>query len=205
MMEASIRAVFWDLGGVILRTEDQAPRRAWEARLGLSPVDLAQRIFDGPVSQQAMLGQASADDVWEAVGASLDLSPQDRDQLRMDFFSGDQIDERLMGFIRSLRPRLRVGLISNAWPEVRRLLETTWRIADAFDPLILSPEVGLVKPNPAIFRQALVRAEALPAQTVFVDDFPENADAARGLGMQAVVFRTAAQAREDVSRLVGLA
>jgi putative hydrolase of the HAD superfamily len=110
-----------------------------------------------------------------------------------------------MGFIRSLRPRLRVGLISNAWPEVRRLLETTWRIADAFDPLILSPEVGLVKPNPAIFRQALVRAEALPAQTVFVDDFPENADAARGLGMQAVVFRTAAQAREDVSRLVGLA
>jgi HAD superfamily hydrolase (TIGR01509 family) len=202
-MDAAIRAVFWDLGGVILRTQDSAPRRAWEARLGLAPDELARLVFNGPASREAMLGRGSGDEVWESVGASLGLKSDERDRLRADFFAGDRIDEDLMGFIRGLRPRLHVGLISNAWPEVRRLLESTWRIAAAFDPLILSPEVGLVKPDPAIFRQALVRAGVLPAHSAFVDDFQENVDAANALGMRGVLFRTSAQAREDVTRLVG--
>jgi putative hydrolase of the HAD superfamily len=201
-MESPIRAVFWDLGGVILRTEDHRPRRAWEARLGLAPGNLSRLVFDGSASRQAMLGRATADDIWESVGVSLGLTASDRDQLRADFFSGDRIDEDLVAFIRGLRPRVRVGMISNAWPEVRRLLESTWRIADAFDPLVLSPEVGLVKPDPAIYREALVRAAVLPAQTAFVDDFPENVDAASALGMRGVLFRTSSQAREDVARLL---
>jgi putative hydrolase of the HAD superfamily len=201
-MESPIRAVFWDLGGVILRTEDHRPRRAWEARLGLAPGDLSRLVFDGSASRQAMLGRATADDIWGSVGVSLGLTASDRDQLRADFFSGDRIDEDLVAFIRGLRPRVRVGMISNAWPEVRRLLESTWRIADAFDPLVLSPEVGLVKPDPAIYREALVRAAVLPAQTAFVDDFPENVDAASALGMRGVLFRTSSQAREDVARLL---
>jgi putative hydrolase of the HAD superfamily len=201
-MESPIRAVFWDLGGVILRTEDHRPRRAWEARLGLAPGNLSRLVFDGSASRQAMLGRATADDIWESVGVSLGLTASDRDQLRADFFSGDRIDEDLVAFIRGLRPRVRVGMISNAWPEVRRLLESTWRIADAFDPLVLSPEVGLVKPDPAIYREALVRAAVLPAQTAFVDDFPENVDAASALGICGVLFRTSSQAREDVARLL---
>jgi HAD superfamily hydrolase (TIGR01509 family) len=201
-MKSAIRAVFWDLGGVILRTEDHGPRRAWEARLGLAPGDLARLVFNGSASQETMLGRATSDSVWESVGASLGLTVSDRDQLRADFFSADRIDDELVAFIRGLRPRVRVGLISNAWPEVRRLLESTWRIADAFDPLVLSPEVGLVKPDPAIFREALVRAAVLPAQAAFVDDFPENVDAASALGMRGVLFRTSSQAREDVAQLL---
>jgi HAD superfamily hydrolase (TIGR01509 family) len=201
-MKSAIRAVFWDLGGVILRTEDHGPRRAWEARLGLAPGDLARLVFNGSASQETMLGRATSDSVWESVGASLGLTVSDRDQLRADFFSADRIDDELVAFIRGLRPRVRVGLISNAWPEVRRLLESTWRIADAFDPLVLSPEVGLVKPDPAIFREALVRAAVLPAQAAFVDDLPENVDAASALGMRGVLFRTSSQAREDVAQLL---
>src|SRR3990172_1638488 len=137
--------VFWDLGGVILRTQNPERRRAWEARLGLADGDLARMVFDGPTSVEAMLGRASAEDVWASVGSRLGLNPVDRDRLRDDFFAADRIDEELMSFVRGLRPRARVGLISNAWPEIRRLLETTWGIADAFDPLVLSAEGGLVQ------------------------------------------------------------
>jgi len=197
-----VTTVFWDLGGVLLRTQDQKLRRAWEARLGLEPGALAEIVFDGPTSVAAMQGRASDDDVWASVGQQLGLAPADRERLRADFFAYDVIDEELMAFVRALRPRARVGLISNAWTEVRRLLETTWGIADAFDPLILSAEVGLVKPQAAIFHLALERARAEPAQAAFVDDFPENVDAALGLGMKAVLFRTPSQAREDVRRLL---
>jgi putative hydrolase of the HAD superfamily len=198
-----VRVVFWDLGGVILRTQDQRRRRAWETRLGLAEGALAKRVFDGPASLEAMLGHASADDVWASVGTALGLSPVDRDRLRDDFFATDQIDEDLMRFVRGLRRRVRVGLISNAWLEVRRLLDSPWHIADAFDPLILSAEVGLVKPDAQIFHLALERAGVEASQAAFVDDFPENVDAAIGLGMQGVLFQTAHQARQEVESLLG--
>ncbi len=199
----AVRVVFWDLGGVILRTQDSSLRRGWEMRLGLGEGDLAMLVFDGPASREAMLGRASADDVWASVGTTLGLSPVDRPRLRADFFSTDRIDEDLMAFIRQLRPGVRVGLISNAWPEVRRLLESEWRIADAFDPLILSAEVGLVKPDERIFRLALERAEVQPSEAAFIDDFSENVDAALALGMRAVLFRSLSQTQGEIERLLG--
>ena len=197
-----VTTVFWDLGGVILRTQNPERRRAWEVRLGLAEGDLARIVFDGPTSVEAMLGRASAEDVWASVGRRLGLTEVDRDRLRADFFATDRIDEGLMAFVRGLRPRARVGLISNAWPEVRRLLETTWGIANAFDPLILSAEVGLVKPDAQIFHLALERAQVEPSQAAFVDDFAENVSAALALGMPSVHFRTSGQAREDVEGLL---
>jgi putative hydrolase of the HAD superfamily len=197
-----VTTVFWDLGGVLLRTHDQAPRRAWEVRLGLEQGALAKFVFDGPASVAAMQGRASADEVWVSVGQQLGLALADRQRLRSDFFAADEIDKELMGFIRGLRPRARVGMISNAWTEVRHLLETTWGIADAFDPLVLSAEVGMVKPGAGIFHLALERAQAHPSQAAFVDDFPENVEAALALGMRGVLFRTSSQAQMDVEGLL---
>jgi len=197
-----VTTVFWDLGGVILRTQDSQRRRAWEVPLGLAEGELARIVFDSPASVEAMVGRATADDVWVSVGSRLGLTPVDRDRLRADFFAGDRIDDELMAFVRGLRPRARVGLISNAWPEVRRLMETTWGIADAFDPLVLSAEVGLVKPEAEMFHLALERARVEPPQAAFVDDFPENVDAAFALGMRGVLFRTSSQAQKDVEGLL---
>jgi len=201
-MATPVRAVFWDLGGVILRTEDQTPRRLWERRLGLPEGALAEIVFDGEAARRAVLGRATADDVWQEVGARLALSPPEAARLRADFFSADQIDEALMTFIRHLARRVQVGMISNAWPEVGPLVRETWRIADAFEPLILSAEVGLAKPDPRIFQLALSRAGVDAGQAVFVDDFEENLAAARGVGMLAVPFRDSVQAREAVAALL---
>jgi len=201
-MSGLVRAVFWDLGGVILRTRDQAPRRAWEDRLGLAHGELARIVFDGPASQRALLGQATADEVWRSVGDTLGLAPADRERLRSDFFSTDEVDQELMAFIRRLRSRVRVGLISNAWSEVRGLAETRWSIADAFDPLLLSAEAGLVKPDTRIYLLALQRARLAPAQAVFVDDFVENVEAAESLGIQPVLFRSTLQATAEVKAWV---
>jgi HAD superfamily hydrolase (TIGR01509 family) len=200
---SSVTIVFWDLGGVILRTENPERRRAWEARLGLAEGDLAKIVFNGPASVEAMLGHASADDVWASVGSRLGLTVDEGDTLRADFFATDRIDEELVRFIRRIRPRARVGLISNAWPEIRGLLETQWGLADAFEPLVLSAEVGLAKPDPRIFRLALEWAQVEPSQAAFVDDFPENVEAAAALGMRPVLFQTPKQAQDEVVRWIG--
>ena len=199
---AAVGAVLWDLGGVILRTMDWGPRSRWEERLGLPRMQLTRLVFDSDASRRATLGQASDDDVWDSVAEALQLDPVTRDLLRREYFAHDRIDAALMEFIRGLRRHVRVGMITNAWPGVRRYLETEFKIADAFDPLIVSAEVGVAKPDPRIYQLALERLGVDASAAVFVDDFEANVIGARWVGMQAVQFSSTQQAIAAVRGLL---
>jgi epoxide hydrolase-like predicted phosphatase len=198
----AVRAVVWDLGGVILRTMDWGPRSRWEERLGLPHMQLTRLVFESDASRRATLGQASDDDVWDSVAEALQLDPMTRDQLRREYFAHDKIDATLMEFIRGLRRHVRVGMITNAWPGVRRYLETEFQIADAFDPLIVSAEVGIAKPDPRIYQLALERIGVDAPAAVFVDDSEANVIGARWAGMQAVQFSSTPQAIAAVRGLL---
>lgn len=197
-----IQAVLWDLGGVISRTQDRAPRAAWEARLGLPPRELDQIVFAGEMGRKAALGQAGAEDVWTWVAGRLGLDPEQRENLRQDFWRGEEIDFELVEYIRRLRPTYRTGLISNAWPEIREEIENEWQIADAFDKLIISAEVGLAKPDPRIYRLALEGLGVQASEAIFVDDFAENLEAASALGMHTIHFNNRIEAQQQVESLL---
>lgn len=199
---SEIKVVFWDLGGVLVRTEDRSKREQWEQRLGMEPRQLDRLIFGGEMGRKAALGQASVEEVWESVRQELDLSLDEREQLARDFWQGDDLDEELVAFIRGLRARFQTGLISNAWLELRELLEGHWHIDDAFDDLVISAEVGLVKPDPAIYKLALERLNVEADQAVFVDDFTQNIAAAADVGMHAVHFTDPEQAVMNVNQLI---
>jgi putative hydrolase of the HAD superfamily len=190
------------MGGVLLRTMDWSLRTQWEDRLGLPRMQLTRLVFESDASRRASLGQATEDDVWQSVADALKLDPPTRDQLRRDYFARDQIDPALMEFIRGLRSRVRVGMITNAWPDVRRYLENEAKIADAFDPLIISAEMGIAKPDPRIYQLALERLGIEPAAAVFVDDFEDNVAGARWVGMQAVRFTSTPQAIAAIRALL---
>jgi len=197
-----IQAVFWDLGGVIIRTEDRTRRAEWEARLGLPPRELDQIVFAGEMGRKAAIGQANTADVWAWVAERLGLDPQQLESLRQDFWRGEDLDFELVEYIRRLRPTYRTGLISNAWPEIREQIENEWRIADAFDKLIISAEVGLAKPDPRIYQLALEGLGVEASQAIFVDDFVENLEAASALGMHTVHFKNRTQAQHQVEALL---
>ncbi|MGH2606893.1 MAG: HAD family hydrolase [Anaerolineales bacterium] len=197
-----IRAVIWDLGGVLVRTEDQAPRREWEARLGLAPRELARLVFEGDAGRRAAIGQTDGDGVWRWLGEHLRVPQADLLRLRDAFFSGDRVDEGLIDGIRSLRPRRRTALITNAWPDLRHWIEAEWAIGDAFDEILISAEEGVAKPHPEIYLRALRRLEVSSPQAVMIDDLEENLAAARALGMQTLRFESREQCAADLSRLL---
>jgi epoxide hydrolase-like predicted phosphatase len=199
----TIRALLFDLGGVLLRTEDLRPRTAWERRLGLQPGALERAVFGNPVSMQSSLGRAESEAVWAEAALQLGLSPQDGDRLREDFFAGDRLDQTLMTFIRSQRPLRKTGLITNIWKDGRRWLQERWHALDAFDVIIASAEVGLMKPDPGIYQLALERLGIPASEAVFVDDMPANVDAARAVGMHALRFQHTAQTLSELHQLLG--
>ncbi|MDH7489731.1 MAG: HAD family phosphatase [Anaerolineae bacterium] len=199
----AVQAVIFDMGGVLLRSESESGRRKWEQRLGLAEGELAAIVFNSPVSQKATVGLATDEDVWAHVASRLGLDDETLRQLRRDFWSGDRADAELAGFLRSLRPRYKTAILSNAWPGARKALTERWGLADAVDEMIISAEEGVAKPDPAIYHIALQRLGVRPAEAVFVDDMAANVEAARALGMYAVQFRTREQTIADVRHILG--
>ena len=184
----SVKAVFFDIGGVIIRTEYQAPREHLAERLNLTSEDLYKAVFESETSRKASLGTVSEDEHWNAVMGKLGRPTAEAKAIRDEFFAGDVIDKSMLDFIRSLRPRYTTGVISNAWPDMRAYIVEN-KFDDAFDGLTISAEVGVMKPQPEIFQLALEQARVQASEAVFVDDMPANVEAANALGMRGILFR----------------
>jgi epoxide hydrolase-like predicted phosphatase len=198
-----LRAVIWDLGGVILRTEDQSSRERWETRLGLRRRQLEELVFGGDSGRKAAIGQAHADEVWDRLMADFAIPESDRAALVNDFWAGDRIDSSLVAYIRSLRPRLRIGMITNAWANIRELLTEHWQIADAFDCIVISAEVGCAKPETQIYRLALQQLHVAANEAVFIDDFPQNIEAAAAIGLRTLRFTSTSEVMQDLDQMLG--
>ena len=197
----TVRAIFFDLGGVIVRTDFQAPREHLAERLNTTYEDLNRIVFDTESSRQASIGAITTDAHWDAVTRRLGRPASEAQALRREFFAGDVVDTDLVDFIRSLRPRYKTGVISNAWPDLRDYLVEK-RVEDAFDALVISAEVGIMKPEPEIYQLALDKLGVSAREAAFVDDTPLNVEAARALGMHGILFREPVRALSDLKEIM---
>jgi epoxide hydrolase-like predicted phosphatase len=198
----TIQTIIWDLGGVLLRTEDRQPRAQLAREFKLTYADIDRLVFNSPSARQASRGEITASQHWQNL-CEICSWPEDRlPELQARFWGGDRLDPELIEFIRSLKPTYTTALLSNNWSDLRQALTTQWQIADAFDEIIISAEVGLVKPDPRIFRLTAAKLGVTPEQALFVDDFIENVQAAQAEGWQAVHFQNSQQAMAEIKALL---
>jgi glucose-1-phosphatase len=198
----TIRAVIWDIGGVLVRTEDWEPRRRLAESLGLTRDDLEYLVFGSEMGQKAQIGAISAQEVLEYVCQEVHYQVEETALFEQEFFAGDRLDQELVSYIQSLRLNYRTGIISNAWDEVRSRIEQRWKMADAFDQIVLSAEVKLLKPDPRIFHLALEKLQVAPQEAVFIDDFTNNIAGAQAVGMHAIQFYSSEQIRADLDHFL---
>ena len=199
-----IKALISDLGGVLLRTRSDRSRRALEQRLGLTPNTIEARVFDSELSLQAQRGEVSEETMWSALECDLDLLRfgLTAREFRDKFFEEDFVDEDLVDLIRSVRPSLKTGLISNAWDGLREMLHTRVPVVDAFDVIVISAEEKIAKPDPRLYQLALERLGVKAGEAIFLDDFRENVHAAQALGLIGIHFQSSEQARRDIRALL---
>ncbi len=193
--------MLFDFGGVIVRTEYQAPREHLAERLNMTYEDLSKVVFESETSRQASVGRMTTEAHWAAVAGRLARPASEAPKLREEFFAGDVLDRELVEYIRSLRPRFKTGLLSNAWPDTRDYL-TQNSLIEAFDVVIISAEVGVMKPQPAIFELALKQLEVTPPEAVLIDDTNLNVEAAQKFGMRGILFRDPRQMRSELMTLL---
>lgn len=198
----TIKALIFDFGGVLMRTEDQAPRRMWEARYGLKDWGLAELVFGNPFSTRATIGQADTEAIWQHVAEQLKLQAQDLAELQRDFWAGDRLDTVLIDFVAGQRGMLRTAILSNAWPDARIYFSSHPEIRSAFDLLVISAEEGVAKPDPEIYRRALDRLSVEAGEAIFVDDMPANVEGAQALGLAGILFQDREQVLGELEKLL---
>jgi len=183
----TIRAVFFDFGGVIQRTEYQSPRQQLAERFNMDYEEIDRLVFDTETARRASIGGISEQAHWQEVLKRLKLPASEVRAFSDAFFGGDIVDRSLVEFIRGLRGSFHTGLISNAWGGLREYLVQE-KIVEIFDTIIISAEVGVVKPDAQIFKIALEQAKVHAEQAVFVDDIQANIEGCEEVGMQGVLF-----------------
>jgi len=183
-----------------MRTFDAHPRRALEARYKLPPDSIERLVFGSAAWARCQRGELTNEEFWTVFGRQRGLSAEQTKEFRHQFFAGDRLDDELVTFIRSLRPQLKTALLSNFSAYLRDLLER-YGLGDLFDAVVISGEVGFVKPDARIYHIACQQLGILPAEAVFVDDFVENVEAAQQVGLQAIHFSSTAQVIQSLQQL----
>lgn len=196
-MNETIKAVIFDVGGVLIRTQDQSGRRYWEERLGLPPGGAEAIVLNSPMGYRAQRGEITTAELWAWVNDHLNLGT-DLPAFRHDFWQGDALDHELLALIRELRPKYQLAIISNANDTLLDTLEA-FGLATEFDLIVGSAYEGIMKPDRAIFDRALNLLGCKPSESIFVDDSYPNVVAARSIGMNAIHFSSDLDLRAELS------
>lgn len=199
-----IKALIFDFGGVLIRTESQEPRRRLAMRLGLSPEELYSIVFDSEATRLAELGRMSSRERWARVAPALGLDSAEECRAFIgEFFSGDVLDSELADHIRRWHGPYQTALLSNFSDRLAELVEKELGLGDCFDAIIVSALVGMRKPDPAIYRLALDRLQVAPHQAVFIDDMRTNVEGAASVGIHAIQFTTRDALLAELYALLG--
>lgn len=192
-----IRAIFFDLGQVIvpfdLRRGYAAlapycphPPEQVQARI---PADLVRAFEEGRIRPEQFVGEISR---------RLELKVGYRQFCEL--WSSIFLPETLVteSLLEGLARGYRLLLLSNTNAIHYRMIRERYPLLRHFHDRVLSYEVGALKPDERIYREALRRAGCRPGECFYTDDIAEYVEAGRRHGMDAVQFRSAAQLEEEL-------
>jgi putative hydrolase of the HAD superfamily len=186
-----VQAVIFDYGGV-LRNDGREIWTAADATAGLPPGTLWAAWHDIPEYRLSRSGAIDALEFRAAMHRALIPIAGDAEQaeaalaaLEARLASLPHIDAEMRALVERLRAgkRVKLGLLSNAdrgWTERLRA-----RGMGLFDDVVASGDVGVAKPDPAIFRLAAKRLGVAPEACLMIDDQAQHVDGARAAGLRA--------------------
>jgi putative hydrolase of the HAD superfamily len=184
-----IRAIILDLGNTIIAFDFMRGYLELQAACGQSPEEIRHRIGSTDLVVRFESGQVAPDDFVAQLSELLGLKVTYSEFRRMwsSIFLPDPLIPE--SFLESLKKRYRLVLLSNTNALHFEMLRETYPLLGHFDHFVLSHEVGALKPEPAVYEQAISRAQCLPGECFFTDDIEAFVVGARRSGIDAEPFR----------------
>ncbi len=193
-----IKTVILDLGGTIVPLDFESGYRAIAALCSTPLAEIPSRIASSDLIPRFERGEVSPDEFFVLLADLVGMTaPFERFAQAWNsiFPPHTLIPGRL---VEELSKQHRILLLSNTNSMHFEFIRAGYPILSHFDGFVLSYEVGAMKPSPRIYREAIARAGCAPGECFFTDDVPAYVEAARGEGIDAVQFRSAAHLVEDL-------
>jgi epoxide hydrolase-like predicted phosphatase len=202
-----VRAVAFDIGGVLYWKDPETQITSpWAQRLGISEADFKTALA-GRVDPDKVIATGGMDEaeIKRRYAAALGLSDSQRDEFMADMWTWycGHPDENMVRYASSLRPQYPTGLLSNSADGARREEQTRYGFEKLFDVILYSHEIGFAKPDPKAYALLCDRLRVAPDELVFLDDDPDNVEAARKLGIHAILHQETRQSIQEISALLG--
>jgi len=192
-----MKAILFDLGRVIIDYDHQATVRAVAEHTAGDLAAVEQLMHTHATALG--VGELSAEEFYEILVREVGF--RDDFATFIDrYAAGLQRNETALAYAVALqqRPNVTVAIISNTNDAHVRWIDEHLPELLQLDLVIMSNEVALHKPDPAIFELALELLNVLPEQSVFVDDLAENVAAAQALGLAGIVHTDWAMTRPQL-------
>jgi len=194
----AVDAVFLDIGNVLVFHDNQMLYDRLAALGGTSSAAVERALET--VWDPCHRGQVAGDELRRAVSNATGR-PLDPETFRRVWSCHLRVHEEVMPLVESMLGRAKMYLLSNTnaahFEEVRSLLP----VLEKFDGYVLSHELGVVKPDCAIFDEALRRSGVTAARAAYFDDLEPYVSASRAMGIQGYVFTDATKFRRDLTEL----
>ncbi|MGV9680963.1 HAD family hydrolase [Nocardia sp. NPDC003482] len=204
-MTSTYRALIADFGGVV-STSFHGALRGFCLREGLEP-DALERVFSLDGGAKGMLtdlerGTITQAEFVEHLAPTLGVDPH---RLLERILADLDLEPAVTAAIEALRDKgIRVAVLSNSWGEGPFDPYRPYDLGKRSDVVVLSHEVGLRKPDPAIFELTAERLGVPARECVFVDDVEQYLPPARELGMGTVHAVDPDTTARELGRLFGL-
>ena len=180
-----MKAVIFDLGGVLVNYDGYDTFTAVSELAGISMEEMYR--FYQQHDHDFGTGKLSGLDYYQKLDEAYGLA-DNYEVFATAFCRNQQRNEAALAFACELqaRPHVKVGIISNTNEVHAHWLRTHLPEFQQFSSVILSNEVGLLKPDPAIFKLVLSQLNVPPAQAMFVDDAAENIAGGAAVGLAGI-------------------
>ena len=197
-----IKAIISDLGKVVVDYDHHKSTRLLAQKSALTEREMYDFIYMSKMDTKFDTGRISPGELYEHIrrGAGLKMPFAEFKRVFADIFT---LKKDTAALYASLKKKgLRFCLLSNT-----NILHYEWckrkfPFLGFFEHTVLSYKTGVMKPHPRIYMEAVNKLGLKKEECVYVDDFPELAEAAALLGLHAVHFRNAGQLRKELKRLL---
>jgi HAD superfamily hydrolase (TIGR01509 family) len=184
----TIRCIMFDMGRVLVDFSHDQMFEAMGEVCGASGQQIREWLWDSGLQGRFERGEidsgAVRDELQGRAGREIDETELMR--AASDIFT---LNEPLLEVIDRLKHAgYRLVVLSNTCPPHVEWIGRHWDVLERFDALVFSYEVGAMKPSPQIYRAAIDVAGCEAGECFFVDDLPENVEAARALGLSGAVY-----------------
>ncbi|MEV4537573.1 HAD family phosphatase [Asanoa sp. NPDC049518] len=194
----TIRAVVFDIGGVLEFCGPMDFEKVWEPKLGLAEGSMDTAMQDMWVG--GAIGTVTEAEVHAAMRDRLGITEEQVEAVMADMWQRylGSPNTELIEYAGALRRRVRTGILSNSFVGAREREQAAYGLPALVDECLYSHEVGIGKPDPELWKLTCERMGVEPAELLFVDDVQVNITAARAYGIRAVLFENTAQVIAEI-------